>query len=427
MVHMGRIILGAVVVGLAVTVGCLIPHHYYEDGTTGQGGSAATTTTSSTGGVLCSATIPCEDDENPCTQESCVNDACVHTSLNLAVGPGSTKCKTIVCTNGHTNTTTTPVGTACGNGLNCNAQGDCTGCTDNAQCGELDECQAPTCQSGMKCDYGFKPIGTKVATAKLPGDVAGDCMSTTCNGSGIKELSADDEDTPADDTCAEGQCVNHAPMQMPLAVGTVCSDGKSFCNLHQKCVICTVNAGCAAGTSCHEEGGCVSCTDGVRNGTETDVDCGGPCMPCADTKVCVLDKDCTSTKCDNGVCISCYDKVLNGGEAQVDCGGTSACLACPGADCAVPGQCALGFCEDTVCCDSACKDACKSCKIAGKVGMCSNAPLGLADPACPPATPLCSNNGMCVDAMGGKPLGAPCTLNAECFSKNCQGSPKTCR
>ena len=31
-----------------------------------------------------------------------------------------------------------------------------------------------------------------------------------------------------------------------------------------------------------------TCTDGVKNGTETDVDCGGACSPCADGKACAV-------------------------------------------------------------------------------------------------------------------------------------------
>jgi hypothetical protein len=46
------------------------------------------------------------------------------------------------------------------------------------------------------------------------------------------------------------------------------------------------------------------CSDGVIDGQETDVDCGGPkCAPCTDTRMCKLDRDCQSTLCDGMVCI----------------------------------------------------------------------------------------------------------------------------
>ncbi|MEZ5007731.1 MAG: M43 family zinc metalloprotease [Chitinophagales bacterium] len=50
-----------------------------------------------------------------------------------------------------------------------------------------------------------------------------------------------------------------------------------------------------------------TCTDGVRNGGETGIDCGGPCGPCGQT-------------CDNGI--------KDGDETGVDCGG-SCPNACP--------------------------------------------------------------------------------------------------
>src|SRR5262249_62133272 len=37
-----------------------------------------------------------------------------------------------------------------------------------------------------------------------------------------------------------------------------------------------------------------SCRDGIRNGTETDIDCGGTCPPCADLKACAAATDCSS-------------------------------------------------------------------------------------------------------------------------------------
>lgn len=40
-----------------------------------------------------------------------------------------------------------------------------------------------------------------------------------------------------------------------------------------------------------------SCTDGKKNQTETDVDCGGPCGGCADGKACLVPADCLSGYC----------------------------------------------------------------------------------------------------------------------------------
>ncbi len=45
-----------------------------------------------------------------------------------------------------------------------------------------------------------------------------------------------------------------------------------------------------------------SCADGVTNGKETDVDCGGSCSPCAAGRTCSVHTDCTSQDCTSGVC-----------------------------------------------------------------------------------------------------------------------------
>jgi hypothetical protein len=62
---------------------------------------------------------------------------------------------------------------------------------------------------------------------------------------------------------------------------------------------------CSAGETC-VSGTCVSagsCTDGIKDGLETDVDCGGPvCAPCASGKHCLVGTDCISGTCNMGVC-----------------------------------------------------------------------------------------------------------------------------
>src|SRR5262249_41316234 len=45
-----------------------------------------------------------------------------------------------------------------------------------------------------------------------------------------------------------------------------------------------------------------SCADGVRNGDETDVDCGGKCSACAADAKCAVDRDCASLRCSANQC-----------------------------------------------------------------------------------------------------------------------------
>jgi hypothetical protein len=45
-----------------------------------------------------------------------------------------------------------------------------------------------------------------------------------------------------------------------------------------------------------------TCFDRVRDGAETDVDCGGYCVPCAQDSACRVSRDCASGRCAEGVC-----------------------------------------------------------------------------------------------------------------------------
>lgn len=90
-----------------------------------------------------------------------------------------------------------------------------------------------------------------------------------------------------------------------------------------------------------------TCRDRVRNGDETDIDCGGACQPCADGLACGVPTDCQSAACDGGACraATCSDGVRDGVESDVDCGGP--CGVCAlGAACAGDGDCASGNCTN---------------------------------------------------------------------------------
>ena len=68
------------------------------------------------------------------------------------------------------------------------------------------------------------------------------------------------------------------------------------------------------------------CSDGMKDGSETDVDCGGStCSPCGLGMACLVNADCTSFGCDVHlkVCIAatCTDGQQNGDETGIDCGG----------------------------------------------------------------------------------------------------------
>jgi hypothetical protein len=45
-----------------------------------------------------------------------------------------------------------------------------------------------------------------------------------------------------------------------------------------------------------------SCYDGIKNGPETDIDCGGDCIPCDLDRTCYVPRDCISGRCEDRAC-----------------------------------------------------------------------------------------------------------------------------
>ena len=95
-----------------------------------------------------------------------------------------------------------------------------------------------------------------------------------------------------------------------------------------------------------------SCTNTIRDGNETDVDCGGnQCPKCIDGKACVAPTDCAGGSCVDNKCetAKCNDVVTNGDESDVDCGG-SICARCTiGKRCKDGKDCVSGTCTNDAC------------------------------------------------------------------------------
>lgn len=136
-----------------------------------------------------------------------------------------------------------------------------------------------------------------------------------------------------------------------------------------------------------------TCTDGLRNGLEADVDCGGPnCSPCAVGRACELPEDCASQVCRQ-----------------------HACAEASGAKCARNTDCPDGACLDGSCaplCPTplrACSGTCVDPKFDPKhCGACGQACLaherceaGACEVRCPPGTLACGSAPglLCVDAQ----------------------------
>lgn len=203
---------------------------------------------------------------------------------------------------------------------------------------------------------------------------------------------------------------------------------------------------CALGKKCEIDNDCANdscvmgrcqdpdCTDDVKNGTETAIDCGAPdsgCGPCDDGESCVRAEGCLSGVCKSGKCAtpSCGDKVQNGSESDIDCGGT--CDDCDaGSACDVDDDCeqppdpeSFATCESKVCtitcgnpllgdCNSKASDSCET-NLLTAIAHC-----GACGETCSPANAV----GQCVAGNCLIDTNAPDTLEG-CLGDfaNCNG------
>ncbi|MCA9620417.1 MAG: hypothetical protein KC731_15450 [Myxococcales bacterium] len=186
-----------------------------------------------------------------------------------------------------------------------------------------------------------------------------------------------------------------------------------------------------------------SCDDGRHDGSETDVDCGGPdCGPCDHGDACETYVDCASRRCSDLVCVPC-----NGDADCKDSGRLTDCiehvctnsgLALNGEACSEGSDCRSEICVDELCCDAVCDGPCEACDLTGSLGSCRPVPDGTpGDGTCAPylctgsasgCPTSCATSGDCTEqafcnddhlCKGTKPLAEPCINDAECASLFC--------
>ncbi len=212
---------------------------------------------------------------------------------------------------------------------------------------------------------GFKSEETTGGTSNSGGDNQGGEANTGGSGaSGGSDASGGSGASGGNDGSGGGsggdvtepECSEADPCQNEegICVQSYCVEGA--------CIDANITEGspCAGGT-CNAFGQCIqdTCSTGVKDGAETDVDCGGPCEPCADTLSCSAGSDCVSGVCTNAKCAEsdCDDGIKNGAETDVDCGGTCSQKCALGDACQVSTDCAVAagdLAESVRCVESAC-------------------------------------------------------------------------
>jgi hypothetical protein len=291
-------------------------------------------------------------------------------------------------------------------------------------------------------------LGTETA---LAAQTPGDCKTAVCDGSGGLTNIPNDADVDNDgNDCTSDACSGGVIVHTDLGSGAGCSQsGGAVCNGSGSCVACVGDGDCGGGMIC-QANKCVPplCQNGAKDPTETDVDCGGACAPCADTKACLAPSDCVSSVCTGGICLAatCSDSVKNGAETDVDCGGSCAADCAVGKACGGAGDCVSGVCLGGVCQGPTCSDSVKNgtetdvdcgatCFVGCETGQMCVAPWDCTSGVCTSGickAPTCSDmvkNGYETDVDCGGVVfsidcppcsnGYACMMDIDCLSNYC--------
>ncbi len=305
-------------------------------------------------GVDCGGSCtPCNDGigcnvNSDCQSHSCAANKLCATSCSDNVKNGNETdidCGGGVYTSNGTNVGPCP---SCRNGFVCSQSSDCQSSICVSIGGRL-TCEATSCFDGVK---DFDETGTDCGGSCAPcADGGGcngnsDCQSRSC---GANKVCAT--------TCADG-VKNGNETDVDCGGGPF--EGNAACRPCANGLVCAVSGDCTSRLCVTLAGGlticaATTCADGVKDGNETDVDCGGSCAPCGNNAVCSapcgnnavcnVPAYCVSNVCTGGRCVapSCSDGVKNGNESGVDCGGASNgshCVACaPGQGCTQNSDC----------------------------------------------------------------------------------------
>ncbi|MBK9260855.1 MAG: hypothetical protein IPM54_13675 [Polyangiaceae bacterium] len=220
------------------------------------------------------------------------------------------------------------------------------------------ECISAACVNGI-CETVNVAVGMPVAD-----QISADCFMRVCDGNGMIASQYDDSDVQDDGKdCTQDLCAMGAPLHPFEAQGMPCSElGGHVCNDSGTCVECNEGADCMSGVCQDNSCYAAECGNGIKDGIETDVDCGGSCGRCSDGKACMIDSDCMSFVCNGQTCAipACNDGTKNGTETDIDCGGTCVTDCEDGHGCLVDEDCINKSCTTTTMTCATCFDKLKN-------------------------------------------------------------------
>jgi len=349
-------------------------------------------------GAACMAGSECNS--GFCAQGVCCKTSCAGNCMSCALtGTGGT-CSTVPAGQDPLNQCADQGATGCGTDGTCDGSGGCR----NYVSGTV--CAAATC-SGSN----YTPQRTCDGAGTCQGATAISCGAYTCGGTTCRTTCGADADCIAPNICNAGQCTKK-PLGLTCAAGTECASGlcqqgvccsSSCTGTCRSCALtgtagtctfvpvgadplnqCTDNgaAGCGTDGTCDGAGGCRLYAAGTICVAQS---CTGstysPARTCNGTGVC---QTTSLSQCDPYVC-GTGGTCLMTCASTADCTSPNTCLAnsCGkkpiGATCGGATECNSGFCEQGVCCATACSGICRSCGLTGTIGTCASVAAG-ADP-----------------------------------------------
>ena len=359
-------------------------------------------------GQTCAVNADCADTaacvQSKCTPKDCPNEDCLDKQACV-----NDACVDRLC-----------VGVSCTGDSVC-ANGDCLPLRCSAgDCAPGRACAAEQCVE-LRC-YGVICPGSTVC-------VDGLCQPADCANQSCGPREACLADVCQDATCYGVICPGGLSCVQGLCIGPTCTDGfKDGAETDVdcgggSCMRCGADAGCTQASDCQSDvcagQRCTpgACSDLLRNGQETDVDCGGPtCPDCGDGKMCSSGADCRSGQCPSGTCLAtCSDGQRNNSETDVDCGGPF----CP--RCGTDGGCTNTFdCQSGMCVGTRCQPG--SCTDGWRNGTETDVDCG---GSCPP----CAGGSRCfgsTDCLGGLCLDAGTPADGGvCTGPTCSDGVKT--
>ena len=239
----------------------------------------------------------------------------------------------------------TPLSGRCVDGLMCRSNSDCesNNCDRDGKCVSCQNSARDGDETDVDCGGSCNACADSSMCQADTDCNSNNCFQQTC--SSCMNTITDGDETDVD-------CGGSCPRQCGVGLQCVADDD------------------CAGSTVCTDflctRTDAAACTDGVQaptppppgGWTESDIDCGGDCSAagylCAAGSSCTADLDCDARICDStsNTCVTCQDTIRNGNESDVDCGGTN-CGLCPaGSQCGSGADCATGQCSSSGICSS---------------------------------------------------------------------------